>query len=378
MNRKMNVQIIPLMAAVCVASFTLWAWKLDGKSAEDFALDPNTTSVFLKSNGVSIHCSTKIINDACFQDYSVKNIGERVIINFGNSQQHAINQFNSGDETASAIIHRENLKKGVWIVTYSQPNANLQEHFLVYKLLISKYNPSTIILPVFYDDMRETGIRPDLLNALTDTSSAQLLAKSEYGKSLLHKYSSNAHRQEDTEGLSGSLQESVESRINNFLAKHFEIWANRAKIRADLFSLLYKIRNIIFGITPSTIRREIPTNFHNNMEALSYLLQDAKLNGIAVFLYIPPIRHDMPLPYNPSEYNKFKSNIFELSRRHTAYFMDFDNLVPGQLWGTPDISTGEVDFMHFQSNGHRLLADAINNWIELDYRSDSKRMLIKK
>ena len=378
MNRKINVQIIPLMVAVVIALFTLWAWKLDGKSAEDFALDPNTTSVFLKSNGINIHCSTKIINDACFQDYSVKNAGERVIINLGNSQQHAINQFKSGDETASAIIHRENLKKGVWTVTYSQPNANLQEHFLIYKLLSSKYNPVAILLPVFYDDMRETGIRSDLLSALNDTSSAQLLAKSEYGKTLLHKYFSKANRQENTDGLHGSLQESVESRINNFLAEHFEIWANRPTIRADLFSLLYKIRNMIFGITPSTIRREIPTNFHNNMEALSHLLEDAKLNGITVFLYIPPIRHDMPLPYNPSEYNKFKSNISDLSRRYTTHFMDFDNLVPGQLWGTPDISTGEVDFMHFQGNGHRLLAEAINNWIKLDCRGNCKRMLTNK
>jgi hypothetical protein len=378
MSPNINSKLISLIAAVAIASLTLWTWKLDGKSAEDFALDLNTTSVFLKYKGVNIHCSTKINNDLCFQDYSVKNSGERVIINFGNSQQHAINQFKSGDETVAAIIHRENLKKGKWIVTYSQPNANLQEHFLIYAKLSSKYKPSAIVLPIFYDDMRENGVRPDLLNALTDITSARLLTRSEYGKKLLHKYSSNVGRQEDTDGLSGSLQESVESLIDNFLAKHFDIWANRPAIRADLFSLLYKIRNMIFNITPSTIRHEIPTAYNNNWEALSHLLEDAKLNGITVFLYIPPIRHDIPFPYNPTEYNKFKSNIFDLSLRYKIHFMDFDSLVPGPLWGTPDISTGEVDFMHFQGNGHRLLADAINNWIALDCCDNYNRMQTNK
>jgi hypothetical protein len=43
--------------------------------------------------------------------------------------------------------------------------------------------------------------------------------------------------------------------------------------------------------------------------------------------------------------------------------MDFDSLIPGNLWGSPDVSTGEVDFMHFQGDAHNLLANSIENWV---------------
>ena len=242
MNIKFKLQIIPLIAGLVISILTLWFWRIDGKAAEDFALDQNTTSKFLKLNGLNIHCSTNLMNDQCFQDYISNNSGQQVVLNFGNSQQHAINQLKSGDETVAVILHRNNLAKGNWVVTYSQPNANLQEHFLMYKFLLPRYKPVAIILPVFYDDMRETGIRSELLDVLKDKKTTQLFANSEYGNKLSEKFSSNALKDE-ADALSGTLQKYVESRINYFLERNFPVWSNRPAIRADLLSLLYKIRN---------------------------------------------------------------------------------------------------------------------------------------
>ncbi len=48
----------------------------------------------------------------------------------GNSQIHAINRFSPGEETASPELHRLFFRLNHYFLTFSQANANLQEHYL--------------------------------------------------------------------------------------------------------------------------------------------------------------------------------------------------------------------------------------------------------
>jgi len=41
----------------------------------------------------------------------------------------------------------------------------------------------------------------------------------------------------------------------------------------------------------------IPQRYDDNIEALKYLLIECKKDNVKVLLYIPPIRKDVPLPY---------------------------------------------------------------------------------
>jgi len=361
--------LIAVVAPLFIAIGVLMSWQFGGKAAEDMALDKNTKSVFLKYQEKNVHCSTNLVIDLCFDDYKGDIRNSYSIINFGNSQQHAINQYELGDETASKIIHRELRGDRVWITTYSQPNVNLQEHYFIYKLIEAKYKPKAIILPVFFDDLRETGIRTSLLDALVVENNVDLLMNDEYGKKLLRRYGEKNKNPKDLSGLDQTLQQRVEAYLDGYLADSFEIWAKRPQIRSDLFSFLYQARNFVFQIDPSSVRREIPINKYDNIEALSSLLKDAQSRNINVFLYIPPIRNDRPIPYNLNDYMQFKINISSLAGRYSANFRDFDALIPGQLWGTPDINTGEVDYMHFRGPGHKILADSIIKWLHEDLRA---------
>ena len=84
-----------------------------------------------------------------------------------------------------------------------------------------------------------------------------------------------------------------------------------------------------------------------------------------VIVYIPPLRSDVIIPYDPVEYAAFKP--VTLSQALMANFVDFGDLVPGPLWGMKDSTSlngqQEIDFMHFQGIGHELLGHSIANVI---------------
>ena len=49
-------------------------------------------------------------------------------------------------------------------------------------------------------------------------------------------------------------------------------------------------------------------------------------------------------------------------------FRDFSDIVPSSFFGTKESTTlnndKELDFMHFRFQGHKILADYINNYLD--------------
>ena len=76
----------------------------------------------------------------------------------------------------------------------------------------------------------------------------------------------------------------------------------------------------------------------------------------------------MPIPYDEDEYSNFKEEVATITRNAGGTFFNLEELVPNESWGTKE-STGlargpEVDFMHFQSEGHERLANAIDESLQ--------------
>ena len=88
-------------------------------------------------------------------------------------------------------------------------------------------------------------------------------------------------------------------------------------------------------------------------------------------MYIPPIRSDIPLPYQKDIYLSFKTSIKEICKKETNLFFyaDFDTIIPGNLWGYKEatnlLEKREVDYMHFKFKGHQILADSLYNHLNL-------------
>jgi hypothetical protein len=217
------------------------------------------------------------------------------------------------------------------------------------------------------DDLREDGVREIFFSALYDRN--YVIQQNSNIANLLSKElsKSSESKVEKTNGKQ-TTQDFSEAFLNKFLTQHSYLWSKREQVRGNLITWLYKLRNTVFGIRPGTTRKMIYDTYQRNFEALKGILDLSKEKGTLVYVYIPPIRSDVDSPYDKDEYKKFKVDLLKLvSRYPNVKLKDYSTIVPGKWWGYKDptnlFDKYELDFMHFQFQGHKILSDSIVEFI---------------
>lgn len=365
----MNIKIAIKFIFVLLATFILLNVFLKTSkgigNADEIALGKATTSVYADFDHIKIHCegysnSRECINSANESSYPK-------VLWIGNSQLHAINQFQEGEIPAPAILHNLLKEENKFLSTFSFPNANLTEKYFLFKYLLYAMDIETLILPVIMDDLREGEIRTDIKNIrnneefinsldLTDLSTLQLLSAST--------------NNEDMDGVKNTIQQKSEIFLNKVFSEHIEMWERRPEMRASLFITLYQLRNNIFNITPSSERKMVPAFYKKNLFFLKKILEEATNNEINVLLYIAPIRNDVTIPYNQEEYLSLKNEIKNIAKELDIKYVNLENTVPNELWGLKDSTNNsdkvEIDFMHFQYPGHIIFSNTLKNELFFD------------
>jgi hypothetical protein len=367
---KFNKRILQLLLAFLLA-FIIIQFGFSGNTKfENFALGTETSAYFAKNSfNEPIHISRIDDNEVPGFIKSYINSGKpKSILFLGNTQTHSINQIKKDEINFIQILNDSLITTNSSVFCQSIPNANLQELLLSYLYWSDKFHAKTLVLPIFFDDLREDGIRdvfyPNLIKEryLIPDSSSHIVNKINKN---LRTYWSQLIVSKNNFEVEQTVQERVESYLNIFFNENVQSWNYRENVRGDFFVWLYKLRNTVFGIKANTVRGMIPKKYSDNMDALHFLLDKCKKEGVKVFLYIPPIRSDGSLPYHLEEYNKFKKDIKSIcfNSGNEYYFADFDNIIPGNLWGYKEstnlLDKREVDYMHFKYEGHRILADSI-------------------
>lgn len=322
-----------------------------------------TSEMKYSMNGYKIHCGDSRDADECITGLQ-QTPHHKIALWLGNSQLHAVNQLRPNQLNAPPIAFKPLDNELIYLMAFSQPNANLQEHFLTYLYLNQKRKINYLILPVVFDDFREGGIRPELLKFAEDRNAKEILSRSLVDQKVIKEQELIGNKSSsDTAGLEGTVQEKVERSLNHWFDTHLGFWQARADARGTLFTQLYLVRNTILGITPSSKRKVIRGRYQDNMNALRAILELAKENTSHVLVYIAPLRNDVEIPYVRSEYDNFKKEIELLTKEHHAQFVNFENLVPAHFWGSKGgtrlSEQAEIDFMHFQAGGHTLLANEV-------------------
>ncbi len=310
-----------------------------------------------------IHCADSRDADQCLAGLQQTH-HDKIALWLGNSQLHAVNQQQPNQLNAPPIAFKQLDIEGIYLMAFSQPNANLQEHFLTYLYLNQHRKISYLILPVVFDDFREDSIRPELLKFAEDPKIQEKLSKSLIGGKIIKERGLTANKSNaDTAALDGTIQDKVELSLNEWFDRHLGFWQARENARGTLFTQLYLTRNTILGINPSSKRKAIKGRYQDNMNALKTTLELANENLCYVLVYIAPLRSDVEIPYIKSEYDNFKRDIELLTKEHHAQFVNFENLVPAHFWGSKGgtrlSKQAEIDFMHFQAGGHTLLANEV-------------------
>ena len=374
MIKKNNIHQnkISIIIGITICIFILNFFSQDKKTKikfEELALGNNNKTSIGIVDGKTIHCKDLIDLDNCIESYRITNDKMPVILSLGNSQQHAINQPQFGDEVTSEILHRKLMKFGMYTLTLSQPNVNLQEHYLLFAHLIKKFPIKTLILPIFFDDMREDGLRGTIKGALDDNRTVENIKTSSTGQNLITLINEKDTTGNRTEIEKNSPQKNWENYLNEKLANIWSLWDRRNSLRGELSLLLYQIRNEIFGIKPTTARKMIRGPYLKNQQAYKDILNLALKNKIKVFVYIPPLRNDVKIPYILNEYNAFKIETKDIAFEHKVNFTSLENIVPAEFWDFKNSTNlekkEELDFMHFTGQGHKLLADALFEEIKI-------------
>lgn len=326
-----------------------------------------TGEIKYSMNGYKIHCGDARDAAECLAGLQ-QAPHHQIALWLGNSQLHAVNQLQPNQLNAPPIAFKQLKNKHIYLMAFSQPNANLQEHFLTYLYLNQKRQINYLILPVVFDDFREDGIRPELLKFADDSHVQKILPQSLVGQKILkEKELASNKNNSDTAGLDGTIQDNVERSLNHWLDRNLGVWQARPNARGTLFTQLYLTRNTVLGITPSSKRKIIRGRYQDNMNALKATLELAQKNSSHVLIYIAPLRNDVEIPYIKSEYDSFKNELQILAKEQHAQLVNLENLVPAHLWGNKDGTTLaekiELDFMHFQADGHTLLANEVVKYL---------------
>lgn len=347
-----------------------------------------TTSVYSSQGNFSIHCTGNGGSiEECVEGSKSRNKNLNIVW-FGNSQLYSVNlperreniakdvwldvkNINNKDINAIPILFNNLETKDIDLITFAEENANPLEHYVIFEYVKRIIKPEMVILPLVFDDFREANIRDHLLTYLEDTNTETALLKSRIGKKLINVNSSNGIDQNysDTAGIQGSIQQDVENKINSWLSKKTDLWEVRPEMRGTLISELREFRNFIFRINSQTKRKMLPASYADNISAVQAILESAKKDNIAVLVYIAPFITEIENPYVTEEYLSFKEEVEIIVNQYpNSNFYNLENLVPLPDWGVQESldfnRDTQIDFMHFKTEGHRLLAKEMSLIIE--------------
>lgn len=375
---KINVQnaaifniVLPLILGI---SF-LYYYKRKLVKAEEIGIGRETTIYTPWVDNYPLHITYLKHVDTLYNGWE-KQGSKTLTLWLGNSQLHSINQYKGGQQNCIHYLYDSLQHMNKTVLGISYPNANLQEFLFTVLYFTQKCTGvKQIVLPVFFDDMREDKIRDDIGNS---TAVEQVLQSKDSGyfsdissiSHLKNKKSAGLEMNKDMQALDATAQEKSELFLDSITRTYWSVWRERPNTRAALFNDLHKFRNYVLGIKANTKRKMIAGVYKENYHALLDILKFCNDKKIKLLVYIPPLRNDTSPPYEIDAYNHFKKEVEKDALANNAVFVNLENLVAANYWGHKGSTTGsgtEIDFMHFQEPGHKLLADTVFKLIKNDF-----------
>tara|TARA_B100001758_G_C18416994_1_gene621021 strand:- start:6720 stop:7847 length:1128 start_codon:yes stop_codon:yes gene_type:complete len=361
--------IISLFFGILISNLILSFFLSDIKiNTEEDLLNPGTSTLFEKINNKKIHCKDSRDINECFDSAKSSGFNENVLW-LGNSQIHALNQYKEGQPAAPSILHNNLRRDSLNLITMSFGNANLQEHMVQYAHIVNRLSLKYILLGIVFDDTREDGIRKNVYDFINeDLKTKKLIESYDIGRELIKKSNYDTSELSLQKENEKNLQNKIEPVLNEALGSISFVWKMRSEIAYRYFVFLRRVRNYIFNINPSTIRKIIPDTYKRNLSSLEMMMDISSKNNILMIAYIAPIRSDIKIPYDLDEYNNFKITVKNMSLKYpNVFYENLEDIIKSEYWGLKNSTTVgeelELDFMHFNADAHKVLSEKLYNII---------------
>lgn len=353
-------------------------WFLFANQETEFdklGLGIGTSQVYQTYNDRNVHCGDLTNANLCIADTNSHKVKGRIAL-LGWSQLHGVNQYQEGQHTAPWLLVDYYSKKNIDFVTFSQGNANPQEHYVFFEWLMSQTDLKGLVVGAWMQGMREENIRSSIAIAMQEPEVRDSLLSTEVGNKALQMIESSDALQ--TKG-SASFQDVVETKIVETLKDNVSLWRVREEAEGQIrlffrnikFNIV-KLRNILLGLEKENWMWPIPeARYNKNIQFLETLVEEARKNNIEVLIYVPPRPSDAPFPFDPDLYARFKNDVKTFSDKYGAHFANLEDCVTGDVWGTTKDGDGELiqDITHFKAGGHAQLAKCLEKEINKNFRS---------
>ncbi len=318
------------------------------KNSKNF-IEINSKDGFQEATAISNNknCRIKQKDNSCL-NFVIKDLNKNKSILFlGNSQSGSINNFIEGESDFITNLNKKSFfnSKKFTLNSLWMPNASLVEFSEIIKGLSKcKIEPEIIVIPAFLDDTREQTIRNQINN-----------------------FENLVCNHKDINKKEKKVIKSNVKILNNSIKKNIPLFSHIQSINTQFRTDLYKLRNLVFRIKPTSVRPIKKASYFQNIKALEEIFQLRNKNNLSTYVYIPPLLFaDKPnkIPYSGIEYKNFKYLIEKICIKYNCKFFNLENTLPYKYWGTKTSTTffnkkDEIDFMHFNGEGHKIFSEKI-------------------
>jgi hypothetical protein len=153
----------------------------------------------------------------------------------------------------------------------------------------------------------------------------------------------------EARGFGTALETKVRTALDRFSS-----FRSRSQLKAELLDFLYLARVKLLGITPTTKRSLAGGPLTTNLSSLERIGDLCRRNGIRLVFFNAPQNPNAPLYRTAADHEQYQQIISGLTRKFAEGYFDFENSIPGPLWG---VWIDGPDPIHFGRAAHRRLAD---------------------
>jgi hypothetical protein len=239
-------------------------------------------------------------------------------------------------------------------------------YLLVHPCLI----PGEFVIQLNFETFRKTGVREGMLELLEDPDFASVIeqearSNAPYANTFqqaIDQYESRIAKEKGSQASSISKTGFAEARgAGNVLETkarialdHLSLFRSRGQLKAELLDFLYLARVNLLGITPTTKRSLGGGPLTTNLSSLERIGELCRRNGIRLVFFNAPQNPNAPLYRTTADREQYQQIISGLARQFAQGYFDFENSIPGPLWG---VWIDGPDPIHFGRAAHRRLAD---------------------
>ena len=254
----------------------------------------------------------------------------------------------------------------------SAPNISYMEvlWYLNYLLAHHCLIPGEFVIQLNFETFRKTGVREGMLELLEDpdfASAAEQEARSNapYANTFQQAIDQYAFRVAKEKGSqTSSISKTgltqawgagsvLETKLRSALDR-LSLFRSRGQLKSELLDFLYLARVNLLGITPTTKRSLGGGPLTANVSSLERIGELSRRNGIRLVFFNAPQNPNAPLYRTPADREQYQQIISRLARKFGQGYFDYENSIPGPLWG---VWIDGPDPIHFGRAGHHRLAD---------------------